>query len=761
MKPPMRIACVGGGPAGLYFARLMKLADPRHEVVVLDRALPAGTSGTVAEPRIGGAGIVLSRGALASLEAQDPDLHLALAPWLTGWRDIAVHREGRETRCDGHAFSGLSRARLVQTLAGLASEAGVELRRGQVLGRTDLPAADLVIGADGAHSVVRDLLAPAVTCADETGRNRYIWLTTPHLFERFTFLFRTDAEGLWRAHAYPHGSDGSTVIVECTEATWRAAAMVGASPAEAAARLSSVFADDLEGQVLRAGPAGWQTFVTTRTSSWWHGHTALLGDAAHTAHFSVGSGTRLAMDDATALRDALAAHQSLPAALAAYEAARRPAVESLQRAAIASADWFEHVERHASLDDDRFAFALLTRSQRVTHEDLRTGDAAFIDRVNARVAEEAWARAGVPSTATAAATPPMFTPLRVRNLVLTNRVAVSPMCQYSATEGLVNDWHLVHLGTLAKGGAALVMAEATAVSADGRITEGCAGLYTEAHVAAWRRIVDFAHQHSTAAIGLQLGHAGRKASTLRPWDGPAGTLATGAWPTLAPSAVAFSDTCAVPRAMTRTDMDRVVADFVSATRRASEAGFDWLEVHMAHGYLLASFISPLTNLRTDEYGGTLAGRLRFPLEVFAAVRAAWPSGRPMSARVSATDWASGGLTLDDSVAVARLLREHGCDVVDVSTGGTVADARPVVGRLYQTPFAERIRHDAGVATMAVGAISSWADANTIIAAGRADLCLLARGHLFDPFWTRHAAAAQDFPLAWPPQYDRVTGYRPR
>ena len=509
----MRIVCVGGGPGGLYFARLMKLADPRHEVLVLDRSLPAAPEAPGPAPRFGGAGIVLSRGALASLEAQDPDLHLALAPWLTGWRDIGVSREGRDTRCDGHAFSGLSRGRLVQTLADLARESGVTLRRGQVLAEADLPEADLVVGADGAHSVIRDLLAPAVACTSDTGRNRYIWLTTPHLFRRFTFLFRTGAEGVWRAHAYPHGLDGSTVIVECTEPMWHAAAMQGATAEEAAARLSAIFADDLDGHVLQAGPTGWQAFVTTRTSAWWSGSTALLGDAAHTAHFSVGSGTRLAMDDATALRDALVEHSSLPEALRTYEALRRPAVESLQRAALASAHWFEQVERYTSLDDDRFAFALLTRSQRVTHEDLRAGDAAFVDCVNVRVADEAATQTGVQPATTAAPAPPMFTPVRVRELVLSNRVAVSPMCQYSATDGLVDDWHLVHLGTLAKGGAGLVIAEATAVSADARITDGCAGLYADAHVAAWRRIVDFAHHHSTAAIGVQLGHAGRKAST--------------------------------------------------------------------------------------------------------------------------------------------------------------------------------------------------------------------------------------------------------
>jgi anthraniloyl-CoA monooxygenase len=546
---------------------------------------------------------------------------------------------------------------------------------------------------------------------------------------------------------------------------------------ETAAFLERLFAEELDGHRLITNRSIWRQFPTIRTEPWSSGNVVLLGDAAHTAHFSVGSGTRMAMEDAVALRDALVGlslsdsnvvsgfsrtvdPDALACALRAYEARRRPQVESLQRAAQASLQWFEDTERYMSLEPVPFTFSLLTRSLRITHEDLRTRDPKFLARVDESVARDAARQSG--RSIAAAAPPPMFTPFRLRDLVLPNRVVVSPMCQYVADDGTIGDWHLVHLGSRAMGGAGLVIAEMTDVSRDARISPWCAGLYHPGHAAAWQKVVEFVHRETPAAIGVQLGHAGRKGATQRLWEGDNEPLPDGRWPLVSASPIPyFPDRSPVPREMTRADMECAVADFAHAAELARDAGFDLLEIHMAHGYLLASFISPLTNTRTDEYGGPLDNRLRFPLEVFDACRAVWPQEKPMSARISAVDWMPGGMEPDDAVEVARTLKAHGCDIVDVSAGQTVPDQKPVYGRLFQTPFADRIRHQVGMATMAVGNISSYMDVNTIIAAGRADLCVLARAHLFDPYWTRHAAWMLGYPLPWPGPYKSVERYTPR
>jgi anthraniloyl-CoA monooxygenase len=530
-----------------------------------------------------------------------------------------------------------------------------------------------------------------------------------------------------------------------------------------------LFADELAGHQLIANRSVWRQFPTFRVAPWSVDNVVLIGDAAHTAHFSVGSGTRMAMEDAVRLRDAL---RSAPVreALVRFEQSRRPQIESLQRAAQASLQWFEDTERYVRLPPLQFAFTLLTRSLRITHEDLRRRDPVFLERVDRWVADEAIQqvtgqripRAVTPQSGAGRVPPPIFTPFRLRELVIANRIVMSPMCQYVADDGAVGDWHLVHLGSRAVGGAGLIMAEMTDVSREARISVGCAGLYKPEHRDAWRRVVDFVHRESPARIGIQLGHAGRKAATKKMWEGDNEPLDAGAWPIVSASPIPyFPDRSQTPREMSRHDMDRVVSEFADATELARDAGFDLLEIHMAHGYLLASFISPLTNQRTDDYGGPLAHRMRFPLEVFDACRAVWPAERPMSVRISAVDWVPGGMAPADAVDVARLLRAHGCDIVDVSAGQTVAEQQPAYGRLFQTPFADRIRHEVKIATMAVGNISSYMDANTIIAAGRADLCLLARAHLFDPYWTRHAAHMLGYRLAWPDSYRSVERYTPR
>jgi anthraniloyl-CoA monooxygenase len=763
----VKVACIGGGPAGLFFALLLKKRDPRHDVTVYERNRLSDTFGF---------GVVFSDATEGVLAAADPEVTAAMAERCHRWDDVEIHYQGSVLTSGGHAFSGLSRRVLLAILAERCRDLGVRLRfESEVPDPEAVRDADLVLGADGVNSAVRERYRDRFRPAIDVRPNRFVWLGTKKAFPAFTFYFKRDAHGLWRVHAYQYEPGGSTFIVEAREETWRAAGLERASEADTIAFCERLCAVELAGERLVSNKSIWRAFPTIRNERWRHENVVLVGDAAHTAHFSVGSGTKLAMEDAIALADALAAHRDIPAALEAYEAARRPAVESLQRAAQASLQWFEDTERYMELEPLQFAFTLLTRSLRVTHQNLEVRDPAFVARVDGWFADQAarqvqgvgGARVGpreprAPAAAAPSAPPPpMFTPFRLRDLVLPNRVAVSPMCQYTAEGGMPNDWHLVHLGSRAMGGAGLVFAEMTNVSADARISPGCTGLYTAEHAAAWKRIVAFVHRETSSKIAMQLGHAGRKASTRKSWEGDNEPLPAGNWPIVAPSPIPYYPHSQIPKEMTRADMDAVIADFTRATGHALDAGFDLLEIHMAHGYLLASFISALTNQRTDGYGGPLANRMRFPLEVFDAVRAAWPAEKPMSVRISAVDWYPGGNEPEDAVEVARLLRAHGCDIVDVSAGQTVPDQRPVYGRLFQTPFADRIRHDVGIATMAVGNISSYADVNTILAAGRADLCLLARAHLWDPYWTRHAARELGYALPWPDPYESMNDYKPR
>jgi len=748
----VKVASIGGGPAGLFFALLLKKTDPRHDVTVFERNRLDDTFGF---------GVVFSDATEEALAAADPETTAAMAAASHRWDDIEIHYRGSVLSSTGHGFSGMSRRTLLAVLAQRCQELGVRLcTEHEIRDPSDVPDADLVLVADGVNSLVRDRYASHFGTTIDRRPNRFVWLGTSKPFPAFTFYFKAEPHGLWRVHAYQYEPNASTFIVETTAQTWRAAGLDGADEAHTIAFCERLFAGELDGHRLVSNRSLWRAFPTVRNARWSHGRLVLVGDAAHTAHFSVGSGTKLAMEDAIALVAALREHGDIPAALAAYEEVRRPAVESLQRAAQVSLQWFEDTERYMNLEPLEFAFTLLTRSLRVTHGNLKVRDPAFVARVDARFAERAAAQAGV-TVVTDPAPPPMFTPFRLRQLLLANRVAVSPMCQYTAVDGVPNDWHLVHLGSRAIGGAGLVFTEMTDVSAEARISPGCCGLYDQTHVAAWKRIVDFVHANSQARIAIQLGHAGRKASTRRMWEGDNEPLPDGNWPVLAPSAIPYFPHSQTPQEMTRADMERTIGDYARAAELAIAAGFDMLELHYAHGYLLASFMSPLTNRRTDAYGGPLENRMRFPLEVFDAVRAVWPAERPMSVRISAVDWYPGGMEPADAVAVSRLLQAHGCDIVDVSAGQTVPDQRPVYGRLFQTPFADRIRHEVGLATMAVGNISSYADVNTILAAGRADLCLLARAHLWDPYWTRHAAYELGYALPWPDQYETLNRYRPR
>ena len=748
----MKIVVVGGGPAGLYSALLLRKADSSHRIIVLERDGPDDAYGW---------GVVFSDQTLEHFRRADAPTYEQITRSFAHWDDIDVHFGGRTITSGGHGFSGLARRELLRILQQRAGELGVELRfHTPVASLADLEGlglgdADLVLAADGVNSAIRRELSATFAPSLDVRPNRFIWLGTTRLFDAFTFIVIDDPAGVFIAHAYRFDRETSAFIVECDERTWCAAGLDAMDVEASVAACEARFAPWLAGARLIANVAPhqrahpWQQFTRVSCERWHDGRVVLIGDAAHTAHFSIGSGTKLAMEDAIALAREVGALGAEPAAaelgaaLDRYEAERRTESLRLQNAARNSMAWFEHVRRYMRLDPMQFAYSLLTRSQRVSHENLRLRDRPYLESV------ERWF-AGAPG---GPAPPPLFTSFRLRGLTLPNRIVVAPMDMYSAVDGTPNDFHLVHLGARALGGAGLVMTEMTCVSPEARISLGCTGMYSEAHVAAWRRIVEFVHGWTGAGLCLQLGHSGGKGSTKRMWEGMDEPLEEGNWPVMAPSAVAYKPGMQVPRAMTRADMTQVRDEFVRAAALGLDAGFDMLELHCAHGYLLSSFITPLQNRRDDEYGGSLANRLRFPLEVFTAMREAWPAERPMSVRISATDWVDGGLDGDEAVHVARAFHAAGADIIHVSTGQTSADARPVYGRMFQTPYADQIRNEAGIPTIAVGNITDPDQVNSIIAAGRADLCALGRPHLADPHWTLHAAAALGYTAQrWPDQY---------
>lgn len=736
----MRIHILGGGPAGLYLAILLKKRDPSHEISVIERNAPDDTFGW---------GVVFSDETLSHLQEADAESYAAITEAFAYWDAIDIHYRGQVIRSRGHGFCGLSRKRLLGILQQRARSLGVSLTFSTEVDDVErLRDCDLFVAADGVNSKVRTRYADVLRPTVDLRKCRYIWLGSPRGFEAFTFSFRENEHGVFQIHAYQFERDTSTVIVECDEASWRNAGLDRASTEESIEYCQRLFAEELGGRPLLENRSRWLQFPTITLERWHFENVVLIGDAAHTAHFSVGSGTKLAMEDAIALAAALSEGGDLSAALQRYEEERRPWVARTQRAAQQSLEWFENVRRYLGFEPIPFAFSLLTRSRRITHENLRLRDAAFVERADRWYLEHVGQPVPPPGRKP---TTPMFTLFRLRELTLANRVVVSPMCQYSAVDGVPNDWHLAHLGARAIGGAGLVITEMTDVSPEGRITPGCTGLWNETQAAAWKRIVDFVHANSGAKIGVQLGHAGRKGSTKRPWEGDDEPLDEGNWEVMAPSPIAYKPGMHVPRAMTRADMDLVRDQYVRSTELALVAGFDLIELHFAHGYLLSSFLTPLSNQRDDEYGGSLENRMRYPLEIFEAVRAVWPDEKPISVRISATDWVPGGFDGDDAVELARALKARGCDIIDVSTGQTSPLAKPIYGRMYQTPFSDRIRNEVGIPTIAVGNITTADQVNTILLAGRADLCALARTHLRDPHFTLRAAEelGQDVPYPNP------------
>lgn len=753
----MRIVCIGGGPAGLYFGLLMKKLHPQHDIRVIERNRPYDTFGW---------GVVFSDATMASMQQWDRESADEIQQAFNHWDDIEVLFKGTRQRTSGHGFVGIGRKKLLNILQRRCEQLGVELVfETDVNSDNDFPDADLVIASDGFNSKIRNRYPEVFEPDLVTRPNRYIWLGTNKLFDAFTFDFRKTDHGWFQAHIYKFDENTSTFIVETTENAYEAHGLGEMSQQESIDFCQNLFSEVLEGAELMTNArhlrgSAWLNFNRLICGKWSHfngnSHVVLMGDAAHTAHFAIGSGTKLAIDDAIELanRFNIAGHgkESIAQVLQTYEEIRRVDVARIQNAARNAMEWFEVVgERYAdTLPPEQFMYSMLTRSQRISHENLRLRDRTWLEGYEHWFARQA----GLEVRENERCLPPMFTPWTLRGTTLSNRIVVSPMAMYSAHgDGLINDFHMVHLGARALGGAGLVFAEMTCVSPDARITPGCLGLWNEEQAAAWKRYVDFVHANSTAKVGIQLGHAGRKGATKLAWEGIDQPLEDGAWPLLSASAIPYLPHGQLPKAMDRADMDRVKDDFIRAAHHAAETGADWLELHCAHGYLLSSFLSPLTNLRDDEYGGSHENRARYPLEIFRAIRNVWPQDRPISVRLSCHDWAEGGNTPDDAVIFARMFQEAGADLIDCSSGQVTKAEKPVYGRLFQTPFSDRIRNEVGIPTIAVGAISEADHANSIISAGRADLCAVARPHLADAAWVLHEAAKIGLKsVPWPKQY---------
>ena len=795
----MRVNVVGGGPAGLFFALLLRKSDPRHEVTVFERNRADDTFGW---------GVVFSDATLENLAAADPVTHQRITDHFAHWDDIDIHFRGRTITSGGHGFSGIARKRLLHILQQRALEVGVECRFEHDITVDALhqlkAESDLLVAADGANSLVRRTWSDHFRPELDQRSARFIWLGTPLQLGAFTFIIVENEYGVFQVHAYRFDRELSTFIVECDERSWYNAGFDRMDAAATVATCERWFAEWLHGQPLLFNAshqqhAPWQRFLRVRNESWWFENVVLLGDAAHTAHFSIGSGTKLALEDAISLAGAgwlsagglvgdaasrrhdaggvlITATPPPPGvagadtsrgttssggaeapsptgglaaadALAIYQSDRQTEALKLQNAARNSMLWFENVRRYVHLEPEQFAYSLLTRSQRVSHENLRLRDRGYLEGV------ERWFCSRAQQTEAVDAIPPALTPYTMRGLAVSNRIVVSPMDMYSAVDGTPNDFHLVHLGARALGGAGLVFTEMTCVSPEGRISIGCTGLYNDEQLAAWKRIVRFVHEWSPAKICLQLGHSGRKGSTQKMWEGMDRPLPSGNWPVIGPSPLPYSSENQTPREMTRADMEQIRDEFVRATELAIVCGFDMLELHCAHGYLLSSFITPVSNQRTDEYGGSLDNRLRYPLEVFRAMREVWPQDKPMSVRISATDWVEHGISEADAAIIGRAFVDAGADIIHVSTGQTTPEARPVYGRMYQTPYSDLVRNEARVPTIAVGNITELDQANAIIAAGRADLVAIGRPHLADPQWTFRQAALLGYKaLPWPPQY---------
>lgn len=736
----MKIVCIGGGPAGLYFGLLMKLKNPANQVTVVERNRPYDTFGW---------GVVFSDATMENLKKADPISAQTIGDAFNHWDDIETFFKGSSIRSSGHGFIGIGRKKLLNILQARCEEIGVNLvfetnveDEEAIAAKYD---ADLVIASDGINSRIRTKYEQSFQPDIDTRNCRFVWLGTKKVFDAFTFIFVKNEHGWFQAHAYRFEDGLSTFIVETHNDTWEKAGLEHMSQEEGIKYCENLFADYLDGNPLISnashlrGSAIWIRFPRVICNNWVHWQQinnkktpiVLMGDAAHTAHFSIGSGTKLALEDAISLANHLEQHSNLEEALQAYSDARSVEVLKIQNAARNSTEWFENVARYENMSPEQFTYSMLTRSQRISHENLRLRDPKGIAKF------EQWFSQQAGGVSVDNVLSPMFTPYSLKSLKLKNRLVFSPTLTYFADHGLINHFHHTHYGARALGGVALVMSEMCAVSANGRITDKCPGIWTDEQAHSWKLLVDQVHAYD-AKMGIQLGHAGRRA-----YNNP-----------IAASALAFDENSAMPSEASIEQMQVLITEFKNAAQRAAAAGFDCLELQAGHGYLLSGFISPLSNQRQDNYGGTLENRMRFPLEVFEAIKLVWPSDKPLFVRISATDWAEGGITVDDSIEISRMFKQAGADLIVVSSGEVVSHQKPIYGRMYQTPFADRIRNEVGIPTMAVGGISEADHSNSIIAAGRADLCALSRPLLANPNWTSHEAARlHGNKIDWAPQYE--------
>ena len=756
----MKILCFGGGPASLYFSILMKKQDPNHEITVIERGARNSTWGF---------GVVFSDDTMRNFMDADARTYRQIVDAFIYWDGIETTIHDKTIRSGGHGFCGMSRLRLLNIFHDRCDELGVTLQFETDitdLNQLNMDQYDLVVAGDGITSMIRQAHEEAFGTSMDWRKNRFCWLATTRPLADFNFIFRQNQHGWWWAHAYGYEDGMSTWIVECSDETF-ANSGLGELDEDATRRYcEDIFARDLDGHPLVTNKSIWRTFPVVRNERLYHENMVLMGDAVRSAHFSIGSGTKLAMEDAIALSDCLKTTDGLQAALEKYQLTRKDEADRLQRTAVTSLSWFEHVDRYASTQaSEQFTFNMLCRSKRVTYENLKLRDPNYIKaidhwfegHVQNEFERDDPEKAGFGTSIKNKGAPPavpVFQPFRIGRMTVQNRFQVSAMCQYCAEDGVPTDWHLVHYGSRAVGGAGLLNTEMICIAPEARITHGCAGLWNKTQTARWRQIVEFVHNNSHAKICAQLGHAGRKGSTCVPWDGGIDEpLNSGGWQTIGPSALPYQPYSPAPVAMTEADMAQVTDNFRMAIANADAAGFDMIEIHLAHGYLLSSFISPYTNHRTDQYGGGIDNRLRFPLKVVQAARDSWPNDKPISVRVSATDWVAGGLSEADSLEVARRIKSAGVDIINVSTGQVTKDENPIYGRMFQVPFADRIRNEVGISTLVAGNFTSADQANTVIAAGRTDMVALGRSVMNEPHFVLSAAAHYDHQSQfWPQQY---------
>lgn len=748
----MKITIVGGGPGGLYFALLTKRARPDWSIEIYEQNQPLDSFGF---------GVVFSDETLEEFLSRDPESYERIRDEFSYWDDIGIHYKGNEIRCEGNGFCGLSRKNLLKTLQDRCADVGVTLTFGERIDpaqlKTRFPDSDIIVASDGINSAIREHYKEFFKPTLEMKSNRFVWMGSTRPMNEFNYFFKETEHGVICAHTYEYEEGHSTWIFEMDEACWQGHGFSETDEADSKVKLEAIYAEELEGHPLLLNRSHWRKFPRIFCENWSHENIVILGDAKASAHFSIGSGTKLAMQCGIALSDAVVEHAetSVADAFAAYDKSRRAPCQVTQHNADVSLAWFEHMNRSFDMDPMQFAMVVMCRAKAITYDNLQVRDPNFIRQVD----DAFYARFKAEGGGDFAQTRPtaMFTPYRIGQLELANRVVMSPMGQYSADEaGNLTDWHFAHYMSHALGGVGLMLVETTAPSPDARITANCPGLWTDEHEAQWKRVVDFAHERSDTKVGLQLGHAGRKGSTQRGWEKPFHPLTEGNWPLVSASPLPWiegvSDT---PAELDRASMDAITTDFVQATERAARAGFDLIELQAAHGFLLASFLSPLTNRRTDEYGGPIENRLRFPLEVFSAIRAAWPKERPMSVRISASDWVEGGITEEDTFAIARAFQAAGCDIIDVSSGGTVSGQPPLRGRMYNMHLSEAIRNVTKVPTILVGGVTEPGQINTIIHTRRADLVALARTLLWSPYFVRQAQAWYGaHGQRWPEQYLR-------